>query len=74
MESIFTPERIEKARQASSAEEIIALAKEHGVGMSEEGAKAYFEKLNRSGEMSDDESDSVSGGGCRSFSFWRDFP
>ncbi len=67
MRSIFTPELIEKARQARSTEEIIALAKEHDIEMSEEGAKAYFEKLNSSGEMSDDELDNVSGGGCDRF-------
>lgn len=67
MEFIFTPELIEKARQAKSAEEILALAKEHGIEMSEEAAEAHFEKLSGSGEMSDEELDNVSGGGCDRF-------
>ncbi len=67
MKPIFTSELIEKARQAKSAEELLALAKEHGIEMSEEAAKAHFEKLNRSGEMSDEELDNVSGGGCDRF-------
>ncbi len=67
MGSVFTQELIEKAKQAKSAGEISALAKEHGVEMSEGTAKAYFEKLNSSGEMSDEELDNVSGGGCDRF-------
>lgn len=62
----FTPEMIEKARAAKSAEELLALAKEIGAEeMTEESAKAYFEQLHpASGELSDDELDNVSGGGC----------
>lgn len=64
MENNFTPEIIEKAKQAKSAEELMALAKENGIGITEEQAAEYFERLNRSGELSDDELDSVAGGGC----------
>lgn len=64
MKSEFTPELIEKAKQAKSAEELLALAKENGIELTENGAKAYFEQLNRSGEISDEELDNVSGGGC----------
>ncbi|MCM1023704.1 MAG: hypothetical protein NC395_06555 [Prevotella sp.] len=64
MENKFTPELIENARQAKSAEEILALAKENGIAMTDETARAYFEKLHNSGEMSDEELGNVSGGGC----------
>ncbi len=60
----FTPEMIEKARAAKSAEELLALAKENDVEMTEENAKAYFEQLHKSGELADDELDNVAGGGC----------
>lgn len=62
MENKLTPELIEKAKQAKSPEELIALAKESEIALSEDEAKAYFERLNRSGALSDEELDSVSGG------------
>ncbi len=58
-------ELIAKARSAKSAEELLALAKENGMELDEDGARAYFEQLNKSGELSDDELDNVSGGGCQ---------
>ena len=58
-------EMIAKAKEAKSVEELLALAKENGVELTEEEAKAYFAKLNpKSGELSDDELSNVSGGGC----------
>ncbi len=62
----FNNELLEKARAAKSPEEIIALAKENDVLLSEEEANAYFEQMNKTGELSDDELDSVAGGGCHS--------
>lgn len=62
MENKFTPELIEKAKQAKSAEELLALAKENGVDISEDEAREYYGRLNKSGELSDDELDNVSGG------------
>lgn len=67
MENKSTAELIEKAKQAKSAEGLLALAKENGIELSEDKAKEYFERLNGSGELSDNELDSVSGGGCDSF-------
>lgn len=75
MENNITAELIEKAKGAASAKELLALAKENGIEMTEEEAAAYFETLNgngelsdktlnRSGELSDEELDNVSGGGC----------
>lgn len=61
----FTPEMIEKAKTAKTAEELLALAQENGVELSEEEAKTCFAQLQPvSGELSDDELDNVAGGGC----------
>lgn len=61
----MTHEMIEKAKQAKTTEELLVLAKENGMEMTEEEAKAYFEQLHpTTGELSDDELDNVSGGGC----------
>ena len=57
-------ELLKKAKEAKSAEELIALAKENDYEMSEEEAQAYFAHLHKSGELADEELDSVAGGGC----------
>ena len=58
-------ELITKAKAAKSVEELLELAKASNVELSEEQAKEYFTKLNPTkGELSDDELDDVSGGGC----------
>ena len=57
-------ELIAKVKKAASAEEILALAEENGVEMDENGAKELFERINATGELSDDELDSAAGGGC----------
>lgn len=63
----LTPELIEKARVAKTAEELQALAKESGWEMTAEEAAAYFAQLHpASGEMNDDELENVAGGGCHS--------
>ena len=63
MENKLTPELIEKAKLAKSAEELIALAKENGTQLTAEEANTYFAKLNpKMGELNDDELDSVAGG------------
>lgn len=65
----LTSELIEKAKSAKTAEELLALAKENSVELTAEEAAAYFAQLNpASGELSDDELDSVSGGGCETSS------
>ncbi len=64
MENKITPELILKAKQAKSPEELIALAKENGVELSDENAKIYFARINKTGELNDDELDNVAGGGC----------
>ena len=57
-------ELFEKAKEAKSAEELVSLAKENGMELTEEEAAAYFAQLNKSGELSDEELDNVAGGGC----------
>ena len=57
-------EMVLKLKQAKSTQELLALAKENGMEMTEESAQAYFEQLNKKGELADDELDNVSGGGC----------
>ena len=58
----LTPELIAKAKVAESAEELWQLAKENNIELTEEEAKTYFEQLNVSGPLSDDELDAVAGG------------
>lgn len=57
----FTPEMIEKAKSAKSAEELLALAKENGLEITAEEAELYL-KTKEKVELSDDELDNVSGG------------
>lgn len=57
-------ELILKVKGVKSAEELFALAKENGMELSAQSANAYFEQLNKSGELSDGELDNVAGGGC----------
>ena len=58
----LTPELIAKAKTAKSAEELLVLAKENSVELTEEEAKIYFEQLNANVALSDDDLDAVSGG------------
>ena len=58
----LTPEWIAKVKQTKSAAELLALAKENNVEMTEEEAKTYFAQLNANGVVSDDELDAVAGG------------
>ena len=61
----FTKELLEKAKSAESAEALLALAKENNYEMTAEEAEAYFAQMHKSGELSDEELENVSGGGCR---------
>lgn len=63
----LSKELIAKAKEAKSPEELLALAKENGIELTEETSKAYFEQLNPpTGELADEELDNVAGGGCYS--------
>ena len=61
----MTNELMEKAKAAKSAEEIFALAKENQYPMDADQAAALFAQLHTAGELSDEELDAVSGGGCK---------
>ena len=62
----LTPELIEKAKAAKSAEELLEIAKANNIEMTEDEAKTYFAQLNpKSGELFDDDLDNVAGGACR---------
>ena len=60
-------ELLAKAKAAATPEELLTLAKENGIELTGEEAKAYFDQLHpQTGELSDDELDNVAGGGCYS--------
>ena len=61
----FNAEMIEKAKAAKSAEELLELAKASNVEMTADEAATYFAQLNpKSGELDDDDLDTVAGGAC----------
>lgn len=60
----LTKEMMEKAKAAKSAAELLELAKAEGIEMTAEEAEMRFAELNKKGELSDEELDNVSGGGC----------
>jgi len=70
----LTPEMLNAAKNAKTAEELIALAKENNVEATEEEIKAYFEQTHTTGELADDELDNVAGGcgGGSSKPHWRE--
>ena len=63
-------EVLEKGKAAKNPEELKAMAANEGWQMTDEEAASYFEELKeltgekKTGELSDDELDNVSGGGC----------
>jgi len=58
----FTREIIEKAKGTKTIEELMNLAKENNFEMTPEEATEYFAQFHRSGELSDEKLDNVSGG------------
>lgn len=59
-------EILQKAKHAKSVEELKEIAKENDIEVSDQLAQLYFNQINKTGELSDDELDSVAGGGCNS--------
>ena len=51
-----------KAKEAASAEELLALAKENNIEITEDEAKEYYDRLHVTGELSDDELENAAGG------------
>ena len=47
----LTDEILEKAKQAGSSEELLEMAKEYGIGLSEADAKSYFDFINTKGTI-----------------------
>ena len=60
----ISKELIEKAKTAKTAEELLEMAKVENIEISAEEAAKAFAELNKTGELSDEELDNVSGGGC----------
>ena len=58
----LSKELLEKAKNAKNAEELMELAKAAGTEMTADEAEKAFDRLNNSGELSDEELGSVSGG------------
>ena len=58
----LTREMMEKAKTAKSMQELLEMAKAENIELSAEEAEKAFEKLNKSGELSDAELDNVAGG------------
>lgn len=58
----FTPELIAKAKAVSTVDELLAIAKENDIELTEDEAKIYFAQLNANGAVSDEELDLVAGG------------
>ena len=65
----FTSEQLAKAK---TAEELLALANENGVELTGEEAKKYFEQRHPEGELSDDESEQVTGGCINGYGIGQD--
>ena len=58
----ISKELLEKAKTAKSAEELLEMAKTEKIELTAEEAAKAFAELNKSGELSDEELDNVSGG------------
>ena len=58
----ISKELLEKAKQAKTAEELLAMAKAENLELTEEEAVKAVAELKRSGELADEELDNVTGG------------
>ena len=63
----ISKELIEKAIQAKTAEELLEMAKAQHIELTVEQAAKAFAELNKTGELSDEELDNVSGGCGRDY-------
>ena len=63
----ISKELLEKAKTAKTAEELLAMAKAENIEISAEEAAKAFAELNKTGELSDEELDNVSGGCGRDY-------
>ena len=60
-------ELLKKAKTAKSAEELLEMAKAENIELTEEEAAQAFAKMNKNGELSDEELDNVAGGCGRDY-------
>ena len=63
----ISKELLEKAKTAKTAEELLEMAKAENIEISAEEAAKAFAELNKTGELSDEELDNVSGGCGRDY-------
>ena len=63
----ISKELIEKAKTAKSAEELLAMAKAENIELNAEEAAQALAKMNKNGELSDEELDNVAGGCGRDY-------
>ena len=63
----ISKELLKKAKTAKTAEELLEMAKAENIELSAEQAAKAFAELNKSGELSDEELDNVSGGCGRDY-------
>ena len=63
----ISKELLEKAKTAKTAEELLAMAKAENIELTVEQAAKAFAELNKTGELSDEELDNVSGGCGRDY-------
>ncbi len=62
MDNAAKKEFIEKVKKAKNAEELVSIAKENGIEVTEEAAQCYFCRQHREGELSDEKLKNVGGG------------
>lgn len=62
-------ELLNKAKEAENVEALLLLAEENNIEMEKEEAERIFSRLHSEGEMSEDDLESVSGGGCSDVDF-----
>ena len=58
-------ELLAKAKEAKDEKELYEMAKKEGIDLTEDSVKSLYKRLHSEGELSDDDLDSVSGGGCQ---------
>ena len=63
----ISKELIEKAKTAKSAEELLEMAKAENIELNAEEAAQALAKMNKNGELSDEELDNVAGGCGRDY-------
>ncbi len=57
-------EMLQKAKECKTVDELLSLAKERNVPLTEEQVTKTFNRWNKTGELADEELENVAGGGC----------